>query len=275
MTLPSNDYIAKLEWSRRHLEDLNTIIEEFFSKDHRTVITEKDPEGGPNSFRVRVIADPLPIDLPVMMGDVLHNMRCTLDHLVYEMAAAAFSPEPLSQDIAETSEFPIVGDINSHGVSGSGQRMFDAAITTKLRGIPPEAQTIIQGLQPYHGGNNFKAHPLWALHELSNIDKHRKLLVGTLVSAAAPLIPERSFNYGFTSDVDQRYDILLEPEAVIIRYSVVPRDPSKEMHVEFGPMLEVVFNCGSSVDGEYARAVLFNIFNFIEFRVIPPLIIFL
>lgn len=107
MTLPSKDYVAKLEWTRCHLEDLNTIIEEFFGKDHRTVINEKDPEGGPNSFHVRVIADPPPIDLPVMTGDVLHNMRCTLDHLVYEMAAAAAYPNPLSQYIAETSEFPI------------------------------------------------------------------------------------------------------------------------------------------------------------------------
>lgn len=275
MNFSSGDYLAKFEWARGHLEDLNMILEEFFNTDHHTVIHEKDPEGGPNDFRVRVIADPPPVDLPVIMGDVLHNLRGTLDHLVYEIAATTFSPKPLSQDVAKNSEFPIVGDINSKQVAGSGQAMFDTVKMTKLAGIPPKAQAIIERLQPYHQGNDFKAHPLWTLHELSNVDKHRKLLVGTLTSAVAPIIPERSFNYQFIADVDQCYGILLEPEAVIIRYSAVPRDPSKEMHVEFGPMLEVVFNCGSSVDRKYTRAVLFNIFNFIELQVIPPLSKFL
>ena len=172
MPFSSSDYIAKFERARCHLEDLNTEIESFFNKDHCTVIKENDPEGGPNDFRVRVIVDPPPIEYSILMGDVLHNLRGSLDHLVYAMAASAVYPKPLSQDIAEKSEFPIVGDINSRGLAGAGQHMFDASKTTKLNGIPPQAQAIIEGLQPYKRGNDFKSHHLRALHELSNIDKH-------------------------------------------------------------------------------------------------------
>ena len=127
MALSSSNYLSKFERARCHLVDLNTSIKDFFSEDHCTVINENDPDGGPNSFRVRVIVDPPPIEFSVVMGDILHNLRGTLDHLVYAMAAVAVSPNPLSQNIAETSEFPIIGDINFKGDHGSGQRMFDAA----------------------------------------------------------------------------------------------------------------------------------------------------
>jgi len=43
----------------------------------------------------------------------------------------------------------------------------------KVGGIAPVARTIVEGLQPYRRGQNFASHPLWVLHELSRIDKHR------------------------------------------------------------------------------------------------------
>ncbi len=267
----SSDYSEKLRRARGHLEDLNTRNENFFKKDHYTAITEEDPEGGPNSFQVRVIADPPDKDFPVTAGDVLHNLRGTLDHLVYTMAVKAAAPKPISQDIAQNSEFPIIGDINAKGRAGSGSRMFKVARAVKLQGIPPKAQTIIEGLQPYTRGNDFKTHPLWALHELSNIDKHRTLLVGTMSNAAAMLLPDQSFNYTFIRDITPIYGVLLEPEAVIVRYAAVPTDPSQKMQVKFDPILHIVFNCRSSVDGENTLGVLFKIAEFVENQVIPPL----
>jgi hypothetical protein len=275
MAMANSDYIAKFDRARCYLEELNTSIEGFFSKDHCTVINEKDPDGGPNSFRVRVIVDTPPIEFSLAMGDILHNLRGTLDHLVYAMAEAAVHPQPLSQDIAKKSEFPIIGDTNTHGIPGAGKKMFADARHTKLRGISPQAQAVIESLQPYHRGSQFESHPLWALHELSNIDKHRTLLIGTLSNAATMLNPGVSFNYRLIEDVIQAYGVLLEPEAVIIRYAAVPRDPSKEMHVEFGPLLEIVFNCGSSLDRKNTLKILFDTYNFVESEVIPRLSSFL
>lgn len=46
----------------------------------------------------------------------------------------------------------------------------------KMRALPEEAQTIIEGLQPYHGEDP-SMHPLWVLNEYSRIDRHRTLSV--------------------------------------------------------------------------------------------------
>ena len=145
----------------------------------------------------------------------------------------------------------------------------------KLKGIPPTAQAVIQGLQPYQQGNDFESHPLWALQELSNVDKHRTLLVGTLNNVATALLPDRSFNFRFIGDVIQVYGTLLKPEAVIIRYNAVPINPSQKMRVEFSPMLNIVFECGSSVDGKNTLEILSDIADFIELQVIPQLSKFL
>jgi hypothetical protein len=40
---------------------------------------------------------------------------------------------------------------------------------------PPDEQALIEGAQPYHAGNLRRRHPLWLLHELSNLDKHNAL----------------------------------------------------------------------------------------------------
>ena len=50
----------------------------------------------------------------------------------------------------------------------------------------PAAQAIIEGLQPHHRQYGFfVTHPLWLLHGLSNVDKHRALHVALLAQTQA------------------------------------------------------------------------------------------
>lgn len=43
----------------------------------------------------------------------------------------------------------------------------------KIGCIHPDAQSIIKGLQPHNRGDKFASDPLWKLHRLNNMDKHR------------------------------------------------------------------------------------------------------
>ncbi len=43
-------------------------------------------------------------------------------------------------------------------------------------GMAVEAAHLIEQFQPYKNGN-FKDHPIWQIHKLNNIDKHRRLSV--------------------------------------------------------------------------------------------------
>jgi hypothetical protein len=47
----------------------------------------------------------------------------------------------------------------------------------KLKGMHPNARKAIEKLQPYHRKDAYVADPLWIIHELDRIDKHRRLNV--------------------------------------------------------------------------------------------------
>jgi hypothetical protein len=50
----------------------------------------------------------------------------------------------------------------------------------RLRGVSPEAITVIQSLQPYHDGKGSDATMLSVLDDLCNINKHRRVLLTNL-----------------------------------------------------------------------------------------------
>jgi hypothetical protein len=112
----------------------------------------------------------------VVLGDVLHQLRTTLDHLIYNIAKrrhAAFLPKE-----ERSLHFPIFED----------QIHFDAdwRVSKSWRGCPTfwdyvigvDAFTIVKLTQPYERyKSDATRDPLWHLHKLDNIDKHRTILV--------------------------------------------------------------------------------------------------
>ena len=113
-----------------------------------------------------------PISL-CLIGDTLHNLRSGLDNLAHALALAG--PGPLSKEFPGSSEFPIFGDENRKGVAGSGPGLFQNNGLFKIQGWHPDAKAAVELLQPYHRGNDYRSDPLWTLHELDNISKHRLL----------------------------------------------------------------------------------------------------
>ena len=109
--------------------------------------------------------------ISLLIGDALHNMRSALDTLAYALASAF--TKPLSEDIANRSDF-IFGDEDRKGNVGVGSALFHAG-AAKIEGWHPDAQTAVEGLQPYQRGKSFRTDPLWTLHDLDRINKHRLL----------------------------------------------------------------------------------------------------
>ncbi len=270
----SSDYLIKLKRARGHLEDLKRHMLTWFHGDHYDILTERDLDGGPDGWRVRIVTDRIPLDpFAVLIGDVLHNLRGTLDHLAYALAEAnPLTPKPLQQDIAENCEFPIYGDERLEGVAAVEKR-YGHDFARKTKGIAPAAQAVIKSLQPYQRGNDYASHPLWMLYDLSNIDKHRLLVVGALSSRAPIMLVGKCRNYQFTGDFDSIYQALVEDEAVIARFHATTKDPALgEMHMEFDALLEIVFNCGiKSVDSKGVIDTLGIILTYIESDAIRPL----
>jgi hypothetical protein len=49
-----------------------------------------------------------------------------------------------------------------------------------MAGIAANATAEIERLQPYHAGNDYTKNTLWILNDLSNINKHRRILITEL-----------------------------------------------------------------------------------------------
>ena len=157
----------KIERARKHLQDLAADI---LAAEHRTVIVRKGygegPNGPPNNFKIAItqgfagndsfldtiVCSP---DIPAGVGDVAHNLRTALDHLICHMLVVAGSV------ITNRDAFPI-------SESSTRYESRKAGLVNRIR---PKAIEALDLLKPYKGGNL----DLWRIHELDRIDKHRTL----------------------------------------------------------------------------------------------------
>lgn len=186
------DHELKLRRAFKHFRDLNHEIAGWLGEDHCSVRQEYDPDG--TTLVVYATAEQPPNDeWGVLIGDCFHNLRSGLDALAHALASA--HTVPLTDEIAYTSEFPIFGDEDRAGNSGVGCGAFHKTHIKghragqpmpysglhKIRGWCPDAQTVVERLQPYHGPD-FREHPLWLMHDLDRVSKHR--LLHTTIAAS-------------------------------------------------------------------------------------------
>jgi hypothetical protein len=269
----TGNFVLKLNRARHHLDDLNSEITTWSKSNHYRISKQRDPNR-PEYLDIFAVVEKVPLDpISLLIGDVLHNLSGALDHLAYALAEAnPANAKPLAKEIAEHSEFPIIGDINSKRIAGAGQRMFDEAKRKKLRGITPEAQAVIEELQPYQRGNKFTSDPLWTLYELSNIDKHRLLLVGTCFCEGTIVHGEFADQPWAQGRNIRVYGGFVDVKTKIASIAVTPE---REKDVEVTPMMDIFFKCGCTVDAKSVIATLKGIFNHIAIVVIQRLAKFL
>jgi hypothetical protein len=126
----------KLQTAWRHRQTLGAALEEFLARD--------DPA-------------PSPLHLGVIVGDFLHNLRCVLDHLVWQLV------ELNGQEPTNHNQFPIFDK----------RANYKAKAGRYLRGVAADHQALIETFQPYRLNGDPKYDYLAMLRDLSNIDKHR------------------------------------------------------------------------------------------------------
>jgi hypothetical protein len=85
-------------------------------------------------------------------------------------------------------------------------------------------------LQPYHRGDKARGHPLWVLHELSNLDKHR------LPYYSLPVLKEievRGETRGIRVSSMRFFPGPFVDGAIVARLFVIPTAAESVMHVDF------------------------------------------
>lgn len=163
-----DDIRIKLDRAKEHLDALNTEIDRFATTNPYPlhVVSYK----GTNQVRDIVWLRKPPPRWSALAGDCVHNLRSALDHIVWSLSGG--------DGMAPThTEFPIFKDENKYlDRTGKGDPARGSGLW-KIEGVQSfQARTAIRWLQPFRGPDP-TGHPLWILHELDRIDKHRRLHV--------------------------------------------------------------------------------------------------
>jgi hypothetical protein len=248
------------------------------------VALDPAPDFGQRVFTVYATLSEQPPRDPIslLIGETLHNMRSALDNLAFSLAVR-FKGEPLPKKIADRSEFPIFGDENGDGFDNfhrctkKGEPAPGSGLA-KIEGWDPRTHAIIEGLQPYKRGDDYRSDPLWALHELDRINKHRLLHTCAAVPTATRwdmmnFVNVRQMGPGIV----EIFGVPIETDTPIIRiWGLHPIAPERQMDVDIRPALRVAFGLQTPVvPGEPVVETLGNLLAYIRTTALPPLVKFL
>jgi hypothetical protein len=196
--------------------------------------------------------------LPI--GECVHNLRSALDNLIYTLVVSGLIG-PVPERMVRKCEFPIFGPAPPNAKEWAA----------KVGNIPSAAQAIIDELQPYKRGDDFRAEALWILHELDNWDKHRTIHPTTL--SATEAIPGQTTNANVSEVVFVPQNLKLGTQ--VLQYQATPIDPDAKMEVNFTVMYFISFDQASPGLGRPVIPTLRWLHDYIVRGVLGPLVRFL
>ncbi len=247
----------KFRWGQIQLQAFEANVTAWRASGGYGVVFEPQPDSPEHIIRLK--AGEPPPELSLIIGDALQNLRSGLDHLAHALAAQ--HTDPLPPDVGARSEFPIFGD----------RAMTANERERKIGAMHPDAAAIIDGLQPHARGDRYEDDPLWQLHELARIDRHRLSHLtfaqyGGVGVGGDNLYIEHMTITGGGPD--------LEDGAELGRCSVRPINPGKPMHMNLQSIPEIAFKDGP-LAGATVSAAFMGVLRHINDRVVPPLVPFL
>ena len=201
---PLDSSRSKLRWAQHHLSILSESIRAHYDQGGEQDASQSAAPLVHKPFKI-----PPVIEWSLVVGDAVHNMRCTLDHLAYALAVknSGGTKRP-----SRRTAFPIFEERNAKNFRN---------LTAE---IEPEARNEIERLQPYGRKNS-----LWVLAELSNSDKHHKLSIVPLGV---------SFPTGFSVPAGKTVEIGLQ-DARIFEIDPATGQPQKEIYAGGKPTIFV------------------------------------
>jgi hypothetical protein len=179
-----------------------------------------DEQGRAGNGEWAVTLAPLGVRLNTLIGEFLHNLRSSLDHLAWQLVLHN-GGQP-----TEGTSFPILKVGPTPDKKGQQRPPYVDG------GMSSDALALIEAAQPYKQGAGYASSPLWVLNQLWNIDKHRHVIArGGNIQAHFLGGNVAAFTY------TARFDSATEHSAKLV---LVPDDPA--MDVDAYVTLEVTLH---------------------------------
>jgi hypothetical protein len=244
--------IAKLDRAKTHFQALNRSIGAFKrSKTHDFIVTKFDPDTGEKVVHLKILKEPKNPEWGLLLGDMLHNLRSALDHLVWQLVLLS-GEKPRRQN-----QFPIIRTKAEYWEATRNRS--ESARDRMLVGVSEDHRTFIDLVQPFNARDEPEGTSLAILSWLSNADKHRVVHAGfvlteepspelfdvtTLHPTDAPVHVDVSMRWGELKDGAEIMRFRPNPPGAHVNMNaVIPtyiafREGDRQLNVEW---LKVVF----------------------------------
>lgn len=147
----------KIERAKKHINDLHDLCSTYVDSNFCELWVEKDENNGDYLLRLAQTKEP-PSDIPLIIGDAVHNLRSSLDiaycELIRDIAGISLTPKTQIK-IVNTRKELVSGLTTGKGI-----------LVTR----PDIAEVIATTLRPYKDGNEDSL--LHVIHDLNITDKH-------------------------------------------------------------------------------------------------------
>jgi hypothetical protein len=210
-----SDVRLKLDWAAKHIETFRQTIESFQERNPPPFgfRAEEHPQtdGSVEHELYAIVREQPPRELALIIGDVVHNVRSALDHLVYALSSR-------KAQRSGNTQFPIFTDECRFKVKG----------VPMIESIKGPERTLIENVQPFAASDQPKNDPLAILNRLSNLDKHR--LPVTTIAAM-----ETRSTWISSDNADCQLTFVdagaVEHDQKIVAFTAKPHDQLKPMNV--------------------------------------------
>ncbi len=198
-----------------HLEDLKRELQTYYDAEPCAITRYQRHDVGLRILRIDF--KDVPDRTYLLVGDFAHNLRASLDCVVYSLVTKTTGKVP-----GASVQWP-VQELQNAG-----------AFSRQTKGLPAGAVDIIEKLQPYSNSNP-KDHPLWQLHKLDIIDKHHRIAINqNAFNVACPAFSRRAGHTLNTGDNYVEFSFPIYGPVVDIHYNPNP-------DIEFGAAEDAVF----------------------------------
>jgi hypothetical protein len=178
---------GKLDRAENHLDGLQEQVAVFLKDDAHDFRHHYDLKASRYSLSIEVRRE-LPVMWSVIVGDLVHNLRSGLDHLMWQLVLAG-GGKPNG-----ATAFPVLRHAPATTDEWKSWRK-------KIRGVHPVVTEVIRSIQPYETQDGpLDGHALIAVKALSNQDKHE--LPVARVQAIGALSNEEAASVGLEAVED-------------------------------------------------------------------------
>jgi len=159
---PLDGVPVKIDRAKTHLYDFEAHIRPIQAACREAIVRERDEQRSEYVFRLDHVPA-VPAVLSAIIGDAIHNLRVSLDHLAWQLVIAKGGTP------SDATTFPILEVAPTPNRWGHTRPQINP-------GVPKELRKILDEVQPYKRAKPAH-HELAILHRLDISDKHHELLI--------------------------------------------------------------------------------------------------